>query len=89
MSRLTIGLVAATVVCTVSSVAIGVLLLFEAKRLGPKVRSRVTDVPDWLREHVPDAPPLRMVSDLDAIRDEMARVRELLERQGERQQERV
>jgi len=87
MTRLTLGLIAAAVVSAVSAMVLGLLLLLEARRMAPKVRERVAEVPHWLSSHTPEVlPARRIIADLDAVKDDMHRVRELLEeRPRERQ----
>ena len=80
MSKLVIGLGIGSAVMIVTAGVMAALLLIAARRAVPKVKGSVVAMPERVRGVVPEAlPPRRIMADLDAIREDTARIRALVE----------
>ncbi len=86
MNRVAIGLVVAGSLFVATGVAVSILVLLVAKRAAPGVKARVIEMPHRVQEAMPQGfGPRRMMGDLDAMTEELRRIRELLEEQGRRE----
>ncbi len=82
MNRITLGLVVAGGLFTAGAAVLAATLLLVARKAAPGVRARMVEMPQRVREVVPTGlGPRRMMGDLDAMTEELHRIRELLERQ--------
>ena len=85
MSRVAVGLVVAGSLIVAAGVAVSILVLLVAKRAAPRVKARVIKMPHRFQEAMPQGfGPRRMMGDLEAMTEELRRIRELLEEERRR-----